>query len=224
MRCAKSTWLSENGSEAPPLGLGMDRPGFDFGIAFINATSNSRRIAGRSYSVSLYTSGDGSIVDTSRAKQSWDDGSFFQGDSEVDSDGQWLGLNTGSEHEHQRLHLDQSGRFWIESWTDYVGDQPKGQWVSRKEAARWYAIAHWHDWRCDVADAPQELALLVRAIGNHRVLQEYAARGGESHREFLAKVQPKLVAARDEVYAELRREKVQQEIQQQEQQRGIRLC
>jgi hypothetical protein len=28
----------------------------------------------------------------------------------------------GSADEHQRLHLDQSGRFWIEAWTDYVGD------------------------------------------------------------------------------------------------------
>ena len=46
---------------------------------------------------------------------------------------------------------------------------------------------------------------------------------GELHREFLAKVKPDLVAARDEVYTELRRETVQQEIQQQ-QQRSIRRC
>jgi hypothetical protein len=49
---------------------------------------------------------------------------------------------------------------------------------------------------------------------------------GELHREFLAKVKPDLVAARDEVYTELTRETVQQEIQQQQQQqqRSIRRC
>ena len=46
---------------------------------------------------------------------------------------------------------------------------------------------------------------------------------GELHREFLAKVKPDLVAARDEVYTKLRRETVQQEIQQQ-QRRSIRRC
>jgi hypothetical protein len=35
----------------------------------------------------------------------------------------------GSADEHQRLHLDQSGRFWIEAWTDYVGDQPRAEWL-----------------------------------------------------------------------------------------------
>jgi hypothetical protein len=175
----------------------------------------------------VYTLADGSIVDGSVSKQSWDDGSFFQHDDDVGGgdDVEWLNLNTLDAGEHQRLHLDPSGRFWLESWTDYVGDQPTAKWLSLQEAARWYATAHWHDWRCGVADAPQELAPLVRAIGTDRVLYEYASRGGASHREFLAKVQPKLVTARDAVYAELKREKIQQEIQQhKQQQKGIRRC
>ena len=86
----------------------------------------------------------------------------------------------GSADEHQRLHLDQSGRFWIEAWTDYVGDQPRAEWLSHEEAARWYATAHWDDWRCGLSDAPQELSGLVREIGNHRVLSAYTAHGAVS--------------------------------------------
>jgi len=94
----------------------------------------------------------------------------------------------------------------------------------QREAARWYATAQWDDWRCGLSDAPQELTGLVREIGNHRVLSAYTAHGAVScTREFLAKVKPDLVAARDEVYTELRRETVQHEIQQQ-QQRSIRRC
>ena len=86
----------------------------------------------------------------------------------------------GSADEHQRLHLDQSGRFWIEAWTDYVGDQPRAEWLSHEEAARWYATAHWDDWRCGLSDAPQELSGLVREIGNHRVLSAYTTHGAVS--------------------------------------------
>ena len=116
----------------------------------------------------------------------------------------------GSADEHQRLHLDQSGRFWIEAWTDYVGDQPRAEWLSHEEAARWYATAH-YDWRCGLSDAQGLVSI-------HRSWR------GELHREFLAKVKPDLVAARDEVYTELRRETVQQEIQQQQQQKSVRRC
>ena len=115
----------------------------------------------------------------------------------------------GSADEHQRLHLDQSGRFWIEAWTDYVGDQPRAEWLSHEKAARWYATARWDDWRCGLSHAPQELSGLLREIGNHRVLSGiHRSWRGELHREFLAKVKPDLVAARDEVYTELRRETV----------------
>jgi hypothetical protein len=41
----------------------------------------------------------------------------------------------GSADEHQRLHLDQSGRFWIEAWTDYVGDQPRAEWLSHERSS-----------------------------------------------------------------------------------------
>jgi hypothetical protein len=46
-------------------------------------------------------------------------------------------LNTASADEHQRLHLDPSGRIWIEAWTDYVVDQSRAEWLSHEEAARW---------------------------------------------------------------------------------------
>ncbi|MGA8482186.1 MAG: hypothetical protein WB696_29810 [Chthoniobacterales bacterium] len=46
-------------------------------------------------------------------------------------------LNTASADEGQRLHLDPSGRIWIEAWTDYVGDQSRAEWLSHEEAARW---------------------------------------------------------------------------------------
>jgi hypothetical protein len=89
-------------------------------------------------------------------------------------------LNTASADEHQRLHLDPSGRIWIEAWTDYVGDQSRAEWLSHEEAARWYTTAHWDDWRCGLSDAPQELSGLVREIGNHRVLSAYTAHGAVS--------------------------------------------
>jgi len=90
------------------------------------------------------------------------------------------GLNTAGADEHQRLHLDPSGRFWIEAWTDYVGDQSRAEWLSHEEATRWYATAHWDDWRCGLSDASQELSGLVREIGNHRVLSAYTTRGAVS--------------------------------------------
>ena len=90
------------------------------------------------------------------------------------------GLNTAGADEHQRLHLDPSGRFWIEAWTDYVGDQSRAEWLSHEEATRWYATAHWDDWRCGLSDASQELSGLVREIGNHRVLSAYTAHGAVS--------------------------------------------
>ena len=48
------------------------------------------------------------------------------------------------------------------------------------KAARWYATAHWDDWRCDLSDAPQELSGLVREIGNDRVLSAYTVHGAVS--------------------------------------------
>jgi len=73
---------------------------------------------------------EGTIVDTHRASQSWEESTDWDGKDHISR-------ATGSQWNHQRLHRSRRGRYYLETWSQWQGYRPHAEWISPQEAARW---------------------------------------------------------------------------------------
>jgi len=83
--------------------------------------------------MSRYRMDDGTVVDTDNAKQSWDEGTRWDGDNHIS-------MATGSQSEHQTLHRSRKGRYYIERYSNWTGSTPGAEWISKRAAAAWLAV------------------------------------------------------------------------------------
>jgi len=80
--------------------------------------------------MSRYRMEDGTVIDTSKANESWDESTFWDGNNHCSS-------ATGSQWSHQKLYRSRKGRYYIEHTSQWQGSRAHAEWVSREEAARW---------------------------------------------------------------------------------------
>jgi hypothetical protein len=89
------------------------------------------------------------IVDTDKAKQSWEEDTRWNGNNHIS-------VATGSEWKHEKLYQSAKGRWWIEHTSQWQGSTPVARMVPPAEAARWL-LANGHD-------LPEELAGLAEEV------------------------------------------------------------
>jgi hypothetical protein len=76
---------------------------------------------------------DGSVVDTDRATQSWEE--------ETDWDGRnHISRATGSQWDHETLYRSRKGRYYVEHTSQWQGSRPHVEWLSPEAAARWLLL------------------------------------------------------------------------------------
>lgn len=76
---------------------------------------------------------DDTIVDSHNAKQSWEEATHFDGKNNVSN-------ATGSEWDHETLHLSAKGRYWIECHSQYQGSTPSAKWATNEAAYAWLRL------------------------------------------------------------------------------------
>jgi len=89
----------------------------------------------------------GVLVDTDKAKQSWDEATYWNGSNHISK-------ATGDQFLHETLYLSSKGRYYIEHSSQWQGSVPSASEISKEEAAKWL-ILNEHD------DLPEELAGLL---------------------------------------------------------------
>lgn len=73
---------------------------------------------------------DGTVVDTERATQHWDEDTRWNGSNHIS-------VATNSQWVHQTLYRSRKGRYWLETTSQYQGSTPRAEWVSPEQAAAW---------------------------------------------------------------------------------------
>ena len=77
-----------------------------------------------------YRMEDGTVIDTARATQHWDNRRDWDGRNQIHRP-------TGSQWAWQTLYRSRKGRYYIEHGSGYQGTRPHVEWVSNEEATRW---------------------------------------------------------------------------------------
>jgi hypothetical protein len=88
--------------------------------------------------MSTYRMDGGTVVDTTKASQSWDENQRWDGRNHVS-------VATGSQWDHQRLYRSRKGRYYLEHWSDWQGSASGAEWVSDLEALRWLILNGYSD-------------------------------------------------------------------------------
>lgn len=96
-----------------------------------------------------YKMEDGTIVDTDKAQQSWDEDTRWDGRNHISK-------ATGSQWEHQTLYKSKKGRYYIVHESQWQGSTPSAEFVSDGDAAAWLLAQG--------ADLPSDLLVHVDAI------------------------------------------------------------
>ena len=80
--------------------------------------------------MSKYRMDDGTVIDTDKASQTWNESKYWDGNNNVST-------ATGSQWLHQQLYKSRKGRYYIEHTSQWQGSRAHVEWVSLEEAARW---------------------------------------------------------------------------------------
>ena len=83
--------------------------------------------------MSKYQMDGGTVVDTAKASQVWEESSNWDGHN-------FISVNTGSQWEHQTLYRSRKGRYYIEHDSAYQQGRSHCEWVSEYEATRWLIL------------------------------------------------------------------------------------
>ena len=83
--------------------------------------------------MSKYQMGDGTIVNTEKARKSWTEDTRFDGRNQIS-------VNTGSQWDHEELFESRMGRFYVVRWSQWQGSTAHAEWVSDHEAVRWLLL------------------------------------------------------------------------------------
>ncbi|MGH8469367.1 MAG: hypothetical protein ACREVY_10430 [Gammaproteobacteria bacterium] len=73
---------------------------------------------------------DGTVVDTDRASDQWEEKSEWNGSNHI-------GRSSGSQWHDQALYRSRKGRYYVEHRSRVQGQRNHVEWVSPEEAARW---------------------------------------------------------------------------------------
>lgn len=80
-----------------------------------------------------YRMDDGTIVDTTKAKEHWPEARDWNGSNAI-------GRSSGSQWYYEYLYLSRKGRYYI-VWTSCIqGDCDEAYFVSPKDAAKWLLL------------------------------------------------------------------------------------
>lgn len=99
--------------------------------------------------MAVYKMDSGTIVDTSKADQTWREATYFDGNADI-------GRSSGSQMVRQRLHRSRKGNYYIEHLTQWEDEIDSAEWVSRAEAAAWL-LQNEHAVPDDLTDAADEI-------------------------------------------------------------------
>lgn len=77
-----------------------------------------------------YQMDNGSIVDTAKAKQYWEEDTNWNGNNHIS-------VNTGSQWTHEKLYLSSKGNYYLEHTSQWQSSLPRAEYISEEEAARW---------------------------------------------------------------------------------------
>lgn len=83
--------------------------------------------------MSKYKMEDGTILDTDKAKQVWEEKTEWNGNN-------FISVNTGSQWEHETLYLSSKGRYYLESSSQWQGSGFSAAFVTSEEAAAWLVL------------------------------------------------------------------------------------
>lgn len=83
--------------------------------------------------MSTHRMGDGTVLNSNKATVTYTEC--------VNHDGHnFISVNTGSQWNHQNLHLSAKGRYWIEHTSQWHGSSPSAELIGHKEAASWLLL------------------------------------------------------------------------------------
>jgi hypothetical protein len=99
--------------------------------------------------MSVYRMEDGTVINTDKAKQSWEEATRFNGSN-------MISVATGSQWHHQTLYESRKGRFYIEHTSQWQGSVDRCEWVSEQEAVRWLLA--------NEEEVPDRLAHIVEQV------------------------------------------------------------
>lgn len=83
--------------------------------------------------MSRYRMGDGTVIDTDKASQSWKESTDWNGSNRI-------GRVTRSQWHDQMLYRSRKGRYYVEHRSCVQGQTDHVEWVSDEEAARWLLL------------------------------------------------------------------------------------
>lgn len=99
--------------------------------------------------MSKYRMDDGTVVDTSKASEYWDEARDFDGHNKI-------GRSSGSQWDFQTLYRSRKGRYYIQHTSSWQGRRDHVEWQSPEDAARW--LIH------NDIELPEDLAHLEEEI------------------------------------------------------------
>jgi len=94
--------------------------------------------------MSKYRLEDGTVIDTEKAKDFWEEATDWDGRNHISRP-------TGSQWEHERLYLSARGRYYVESWSQWQGSISSIEVLDSEQAARWLILNDHEN------DLPEEL-------------------------------------------------------------------
>lgn len=77
-----------------------------------------------------YTMDDGTVVDTAKASEHWEEASDWDGRNHISR-------ATGDQWCHQTLYRSRKGRYYLVHESQWQGSRPHAEWISPEGAARW---------------------------------------------------------------------------------------
>jgi len=80
-----------------------------------------------------YQMEDGTVLDTERSTQSWDEESDWNGSN-------WVSRATGSQWNHETLYRSRRGRYYIEHISQMQGVRARAAWIEKRDAAAWLLL------------------------------------------------------------------------------------
>ena len=99
--------------------------------------------------MSKYTMGDGTIVDTDKARNAYEEATRWDGNNHISK-------ATGDQWVHEKLFQSRKGNWYLEHWSQWQGSTPSAEWVTERRAAEWL-LANEHD-------LPESLAKFAELI------------------------------------------------------------
>lgn len=80
-----------------------------------------------------YRMEDGTVVNTDKAAQSWDEAARWDGRN-------YISVATGDQWTHETLYKSAKGRYYIEHDSQWQGSTPSASYVDAASAAKWLLL------------------------------------------------------------------------------------